>query len=60
MKKLVKVLAVLAIACSLVACSNNTNNTDDTNTLKVTCTLDPHSKILEFAKPILEEKYDIE
>lgn len=60
MKKLVKVLAVLAIACSLVACSNNTNNTDDTNTLKVTCTLDPHSKILEFAKPILAEKHDIE
>ena len=55
MKKLVIVLCLLL---AVVGCGG-TKPTND-KTLKVSCTLDPHSKVLEFVKPILKEKYDID
>lgn len=62
MKKLVKIVLGLALILGLTACGNETpvEEGDKKDTLKVTCTLDPHSKILEFAKPILAEKYNID
>ncbi len=55
MKKLVIALCVLLL---LVGCGGKEKPTDDKK-LIVSCTLDPHSKILEFVKPILKEKYGI-
>lgn len=63
MKKLVKIVLGVALILGLAGCGNsNPNNENENNvqTLKVTCTLDPHSKILEFAKPILLEKHNID
>ena len=63
MKKFAKIVLGLALILGLVACGNSgTNNggEESSKTLKVTCTLDPHSKILEVAKPILLEKHGIE
>lgn len=72
MKKLFKLLCTTLIASTLIACSatqtTTTTTTETTTTaetsevtkLKVSATLDPHSTILEFAKPILLEKYNIE
>lgn len=61
MKKLVKIVLGLALVFGLAACGSNSNQGgEDSNSLKVTCTLDPHSKVLEFAKPILKEKHGIE
>ncbi len=57
MKKLFKLLAITLIALALVGC---TSKPKDENTLIVSATLDPHSKILEFAQPILKEKYNID
>ena len=58
MKKLLTVLASLALVFGLVGCSNGGGSSE--NVLKVSATLDPHAKILEAAAPILEEKYGIE
>ncbi|NLC96927.1 MAG: methionine ABC transporter substrate-binding protein [Erysipelotrichaceae bacterium] len=71
MKKLIKLLGISLLALSIVACSSTTTNTDseepestvettDAETLTVSATLDPHSKILEFAAPILKEQYNID
>lgn len=60
MKKLAKVLLAGLLTFGLAACSSNkTPEENEPETLKVICTLDPHSKILEEAKPILLEKYNI-
>lgn len=58
MKKLKKVLALGLLTLGLVGCGGASSDTS--KTLTVACTLDPHSKILEEAKPILKEKYDID
>ena len=55
MKKLI--IAVLVVL-SLVGCG--TSKPADENTLVVSCTLDPHSRVLEFIKPVLKDKYDID
>lgn len=57
MKTLKKLLAVV-LTFTLVGCG--TNSTSDENTLIVSATLDPHSRILEEAQPILLEEYGIE
>ncbi len=56
MKKLLTIVSIFVLSVSLTACSSDTK---DENTLIVAATLDPHSKILEEAKPILEEEYGI-
>lgn len=58
MKKVSKVVFVFLVALLITGCGSNSGSKEDT--LKVSCTLDPHSKILEEAKPILKEKYDID
>lgn len=54
-----KILAVfLACAFILTGCGSKT---EDENIIKVMCTVDPHSIILEEAKPLLEDKgYQLE
>lgn len=58
MKKLTALLFTALLLITLTGCSNKNSNA--ANTLTVSATLDPHSKILEAAKPILKEKYDID
>ena len=58
MRKLLTVLASLALVAGLTACSGKGGSSDDV--LKVSAPLDPHAKILEAAAPILEDKYGIE
>lgn len=53
-----KIIIALCVLLYLVGCG--TPKPSDPDTLVVSCTLDPHSKVLEFAKPILKEKYNIE
>lgn len=69
MKKLFKALTLSLLTLTLVACSSPKKEEvkeaakEETKTLevlKVSATLDPHAKILEFAKPILLEKYNID
>ncbi|MDD6467103.1 MAG: MetQ/NlpA family ABC transporter substrate-binding protein [Erysipelotrichaceae bacterium] len=61
MKKLVVVLLSLVLVFGLFGCSNDKTGTNDDKVIKVTATLDPHSKILEFAKGILADKgYDLQ
>lgn len=60
MKKIFKLIIITSVLFALAACTTNKKDEETTNTLKVVATLDPHSKILEFAKPILKEKYDID
>ncbi len=57
MKKLLLLCAALLLVVSLTSC---TKKEEVSNKLTVAATLDPHSKILEFAKPILKEKHNIE
>lgn len=64
MKKILKTLFALTLVLTLGACStkpatppaDETPTPAETQKLVVSATLDPHSKILEFAKPILQEK----
>jgi len=56
MKKLLKVALALLLTVGLVGCGGSS----DEDKLVVSATLDPHSKILEEAKPILKDKYGIE
>lgn len=56
MKRLLTGIFALFLAIGLTGCGS----TESENTLTVSATLDPHSKILEEAKPILKEKYDID
>lgn len=58
MKRLTKVCILGLLTLGLVGCGGASS--DDSKKLTVACTLDPHSKILEEAKPILKEKYDID
>lgn len=61
MKKLIVALLSLVLVCSLFGCGAKDEKTQDDKVIKVTATLDPHAKILEFAKGILEEKgYDLQ
>ncbi|MFV0479795.1 MAG: MetQ/NlpA family ABC transporter substrate-binding protein [Anaerorhabdus sp.] len=64
MKKFIKSIAVIGLCFAVVGCTSGgtddssvepTGSTEDT-TIVVAATLDPHSKILEFAAPLLEEK----
>ena len=59
MNKFTKLCLAGALAFGLVGCSNN-SNTDELETLKVICTANPHGEILNEAKPILAEKYNID
>jgi len=60
MKKFTKLLLAGALALGLAACSNNAGQDEDApETLKVICTANPHGQVLEQAKPILLEKYNI-
>ena len=60
MKKLLKIALVLFLAVGIVACGGSDTSSTDGEKLVVSATLDPHSKILEEAKPILKEKYGID
>lgn len=61
-----KLLSLLLAGLLLVGCGGNSTPSEDAvgneeaKKIKVAATLDPHSKILEFAKPILAEKYNID
>lgn len=57
MKKLLTCALTLLLTIGLVGCGSSSQ---DEKTLTVSATLDPHSKILEQAKPILKEEYGIE
>lgn len=59
MKKLLKIALALLLAVGIVGCGSNSGSANE-KTLTVSATLDPHAKILEQAKPILKEKYDID
>ena len=52
MKKLVVVLLSVLLVFGLAACGGNESKNDE-KTITVVATLDPHSKVLEFAKDIL-------
>ena len=60
MKKTFALLLTVVLALSLFGCQSSTPQDDvvvgDDKTIVVSTTLDPHSKVLEFAKPLLEEK----
>ena len=73
MKKLLLTIASALLVLTLVGCSTTTDDqasttaatttaspTVEPTVLKVAATLDPHSKILEFAKPILLSDYNID
>ena len=53
MKKLVKLLLAGLLTLGLGACGNGGSTDADDKTIHVVATLDPHSKVLEFAKDIL-------
>ena len=57
-RKMKKLIIALLVVLTLVGCG--TSRPTDENKLVVSCTLDPHSRVLEFVKPILKEKYGIE
>lgn len=59
MKKLLKIALALLLTVGVVGCGSKSGSADE-KTLTVSATLDPHSKILEQAKPILKEKYGID
>ena len=53
-----KLLVVLFTLLCLVGCGSGETNSD--TTIKVSTTAEPHATILEFSKPLLEEKgYDL-
>ncbi len=67
MKNITKTLAAGILALSLAGCGSNDAATTETTapaeaggTLSVMCTANPHGDILEAAKPILKEKYNID
>lgn len=62
MKKFLLLVATVFLLVVAVGCSNSSDEgSDDSSTLKVSATLDPHSKILEYAKTILaDEGIDLE
>ncbi|MEG0591743.1 MAG: MetQ/NlpA family ABC transporter substrate-binding protein [Coprobacillus sp.] len=61
MKKLSKIALALLLSVGIVGCGSGDKDTaTDQTKLVVSATLDPHTKILEAAKPILKEKYDID
>lgn len=57
MKKLTKIVFALLVSVGLVGCGGNDT---ENKTLKVSATATPHAEILEAAKPILKEKYEID
>lgn len=57
MKRVLTVIAAIALATSLTACGGS----KDSNVIKVAATSVPHAEILEAAKPILEKQgYDLQ
>ena len=56
MKKFLKIALALLLTVGIVGCGSSK---ESAKKLVVSATLDPHSKILEQAKPILKDKYDI-
>lgn len=56
MKKFTIILAALLVVFALTSCGAK----KEENKIKVAATLDPHSKVLEFAKPILKEEHGID
>lgn len=61
-----KLLSLLLAGLLLVGCGGNSTPSEDASgseevkKIKVAATLDPHAKILEFAKPILAKDYNID
>lgn len=62
MKKLTKIALALLLTVGLVGCGGKDKPTGEAEDKKlvVSATLDPHSRLLEEAKPILKEKYGVE
>lgn len=64
MNKLVKAISAVTLSLTLAACSGKAGKTTDTSkeggTLKVVATANPHAVILDEAKSILKEKYNID
>lgn len=61
MKKLWKLCFVGILALGLTACGSSEKPSEDSKeTLKVICTANPHAEILNQAKPILQDKYNID
>jgi len=60
MKKLILLLTALLLVTSLSACGSGSESDSNDSKLVVAATLDPHAKILEFAKEILKEDYQID
>ena len=56
MKKTFALLLVVALVFGLFGCQSPTATGGEDKKIVVSATLDPHSKVLEFAKPLLEEK----
>lgn len=61
MKKLIAVVLSTLLLFGLVACGGGGTTKEDSKTIKVGATPNPHQEILEFIKPKLKEKgYDLE
>ncbi len=61
MKKFIKKVLVVGLVLTLIGCSSEVKKEEGDNKIVVAATLDPHSKILDFAKELLEEKgYELE
>jgi len=60
MKKFLKIAFALLLVAGIAGCGSNKKAATDQKKLVVSATLDPHSKILEEAKPILKDKYGID
>ena len=60
MKKFLKIAFALLLVVGIAGCGSNKKAATDQKKLVVSATLDPHSKILEEAKPILKDKYGID
>lgn len=59
MKKITKLLLVLVLGLTVTACGSK-DTAEDSQKLVVSASLDPHSKILEEAKIILKDDYNID
>ncbi len=61
MKKWIKVSLWIVISLIITGCTSSKTTQSNEDVIKIAVTLDPHSKIVEFAKPLLEQKgYQVE